>query len=279
MLKMLYRYENRYYAKIMPLCYLILAGILLICRLTVELFSYLESSLPEDSGLLVLIGMPESFMIMLSAAAVFAVIVIPLILLAVRFWKNLIRDGGYLSLTLPVKPQAHVGCKIITSFIWTVISALAAVLLVSAAVLILNGEAVDGLSNFIREMREAEEMTRNGVIFLIVSAAVSGLLLALTEAARIDFSMSIGQLTRKNKLLAAVGCWFGVGVVWRILSSMAYVVAMIPAIDAVDDSCELFDAVSVGLPFFIANAAVSLLIIIVGWCVSNYIFKNKINLE
>ena len=48
MLRMLYRYENRYYAKIMSLCYLILAGTLLVGRLTYELFRYLEKSLPED---------------------------------------------------------------------------------------------------------------------------------------------------------------------------------------------------------------------------------------
>ena len=55
MLRMLYRYENWYYAKIMSLCYLILAGTLLVGRLTYELFVYLEKSLPEDSDMLDLI--------------------------------------------------------------------------------------------------------------------------------------------------------------------------------------------------------------------------------
>lgn len=136
MLRMLYRYENRYYTKIMSLCYLILAGTLLVGRLTYELFRYLEKSLPEDSDMLVLTSIPMSLVLMLAVLAVFAVLIIPQVLLAVRFWKNLIRDGGYLSLTLPVKPQAHVGCKIVTAFVWTVISALVSAAFVAAAVLL-----------------------------------------------------------------------------------------------------------------------------------------------
>lgn len=276
MLKMLYRYENRYYAKIMSLCYLILAGALLVGRLTFELFSYLEESLPEDSEMLALISIPEALVFMLAMLAVFAVLIIPQILLAVRFWKNLIRDGGYLSLTLPVKPQAHVGCKIVTAFVWTVISAVVSVVFIAAAVLLFNNEATDAIAEGFR-MLEGEEVSEM-IIVLLSLLVVSGLLLALVTAVRTAFSMSMGQLSRKNKLLVAIGSWFGTGVAWDILSSMAYVVALIPVISA-EVSEDAVGSMMAEMPLFIANAVVSVVFIIAGWCVSNYVFKHKINLE
>ena len=178
MLRMLYRYENRYYAKIMSLCYLILAGTLLVGRLTYELFVYLEKSLPEDSDMLVLTSIPMSLVLMLAVLAVFAVLIIPQVLLAVRFWKNLIRDGGYLSLTLPVKPQAHVGCKIVTSFVWTVISALVSAAFVAAAVLLFNDKAVETLVEAYRALKNAG-MSETIIIF--AALAVNGLLYALVK--------------------------------------------------------------------------------------------------
>lgn len=69
-------------------------------------------------------------------------------------------------------------------------------------------------------------------IIIFAALAVNGLLYALVTAVRTAFSMSMGQLTRKNKLLVAIGSWFGTGVAWNILSSMAYVVAMIPILAA-----------------------------------------------
>ncbi len=276
MLKMLCRYENRYYAKIMSLCYLILAGALLVGRLTFELFSYLEESLPEDSEMLALISIPEALVFMLAMLAVFAVLIIPQILLAVRFWKNLIRDGGYLSLTLPVKPQAHVGCKIVTAFVWTVISAVVSVVFIAAAVLLFNNEATDAIAEGFR-MLEGDEVSEM-IIVLLSLLVVSGLLLALVTAVRTAFSMSMGQLSRKNKLLVAIGSWFGTGVAWDILSSMAYVVALIPVISA-EVSEDAVGSMMAEMPLFIANAVVSVVFIIAGWCVSNYVFKHKINLE
>ena len=274
MLRMLYRYENRYYAKIMSLCYLILAGTLLVGRLTYELFVYLEKSLPEDSDMLVLTAIPMSLVLMLAVLAVFAVLIIPQVLLAVRFWKNLIRDGGYLSLTLPVKPQAHVGCKIVTAFVWTVISALVSAAFVAAAVLLFNDEAVETIVEAYRALKNAGMYE---MIIIFAALAVNGLLYALVTAVRTAFSMSMGQLTRKNELLVAIGSWFGTGVAWDILSSMAYVVAMIPILwQSVRGKPE---SVLTEMPILIANAAVSVIFIVVGWCVSNYVFRNKLNLE
>lgn len=275
MLRMLYRYENRYYARIMSLCYLILAGTLLVGRLTYELFRYLEKSLPEDSDMLVLTSIPMSLVLMLAVLAVFAVLIIPQVLLAVRFWKNLIRDGGYLSLTLPVKPQAHVGCKIVTAFVWTVISALVSAAFVAAAVLLFNDKAVETIVEAYRALKNAGMYE---MIIIFAALAVNGLLYALVTAVRTAFSMSMGQLTRKNKLLVAIGSWFGTGVAWDILSSMAYVVAMIPILSA-EVSEGAAESVLTEMPILIANAAVSVIFIVVGWCVSNYVFKHKINLE
>ena len=53
---------------------------------------------------------------------------------------------------------------------------------------------------------------------------------------------------------------------------------MIPILSA-EVSEEAAESVLTEMPILIANAAVSVIFIVVGWCVSNYVFKHKINLE
>ena len=48
----------------------------------------------------------------------FAVGVVALVLMIQRFYRNLLRDEGYLSMTLPVSVDEHIWSKLIVSFVW-----------------------------------------------------------------------------------------------------------------------------------------------------------------
>lgn len=263
----------------MSVCYLILAGMLLITRLISELYDYVEKIGDGNSIIVYLLGDNSESMSVISAVAVLAAVFIPLILLAVRFWKDLIRDGGYLSFTLPVKASQQVGCRILTALLWTVISVIVSAMLVAAAVLILNGEAIDAAANIWDGMIGAGSSEKTAALVLWGLVSATGLLAALKAAVQIAFSMSIGQLVRKNKLLTSVGCWFGVGMLMTVVSTMGNVVALVPAYRLWVSDEPVWDVVSAVLPLFTVNTVISTAFIAIGWSVANYIFKNKLNLE
>lgn len=263
----------------MSVCYLILAGTLLFTRLSSELYGYVEKSGEENSIIAYLLSESYDVLTAVSVVAAVATVILPLILLAVRFWKNLIRDGGYLSFTLPVKASHHVGCRIVTALLWTVISAVVSAILVAAALLILNDTALDAVSDIWNGMVNSGASEKNAALILWGLAAATGLLAALKAAVQIAFSMSIGQLARKNKLLAAVGCWFGVVMLMTVVSTMGNVVALSPAYRMWVSEEPVWDVVSAVLPLFAVNTVISTAFIAIGWCVANYIFKNKLNLE
>ena len=48
----------------------------------------------------------------------FAIAVVAFVLMIQRFYKSLLRDEGYLSMTLPVTVDAHIWAKLLTSFVW-----------------------------------------------------------------------------------------------------------------------------------------------------------------
>lgn len=48
----------------------------------------------------------------------FAIAVVAFVLMIQRFYKSLLRDEGYLSMTLPVTVDAHIWAKLLTSFAW-----------------------------------------------------------------------------------------------------------------------------------------------------------------
>lgn len=59
-----------------------------------------------------------------------AAVVVGFVLMIRRFYKNLLRDEGYLMMTLPVSVHAHILSKLLVSLVWFVLTALCAALAV-----------------------------------------------------------------------------------------------------------------------------------------------------
>ena len=63
-----------------------------------------------------------------------AIIVMTLVIMIQRFYKNLLGDEGYLMFTLPVKPWQHIVSKLIIAMLWSGLSLI--VIISSIAILI-----------------------------------------------------------------------------------------------------------------------------------------------
>ncbi len=124
MLGKLLKYEIKDTSRIIPFFYAItavLAGLSLLAE-KLELGWFTVTS----SVLLLLVGI--------------AVFVVTLVVICLRFYKNLYSNEGYLSFTLPLKPHLHLVAKSIVSFVWMIMSV---VVCLGAFYVALHGLGVD----------------------------------------------------------------------------------------------------------------------------------------
>ncbi len=270
MLSKLLRYEFAFYLRVCGLSYAVLAAVLLLVRLV----TWLMESLPEASDLAGFVALPAVLVYLAAFFVVMAVLMLPTVLAAVRFYKNLIRDEGYLSFTLPVKASSHVFCKIFTPSVFTVLSAVVTVLLLSAAIFVFSPIRPDVV---LKEISTVLSANRENV-WLIVMMLVQLLLSAIMTISLIALSCSLGQLFRKQKLLGSIGCYIGCNMALNLLNSVASIAMMMilagngnPGSEAV-----LLDYM---MPMFGVSSVISLAVIAASSAVSSYLMTHKLNLE
>lgn len=143
------------------------------------------------------------------------VIIITLILIIQRFYKNLLGSEGYLMFTLPTTTGCHVWNKTISGAVWMLISGAIAIFSMSLSsffsqsVRFSPGEIVqDILSNVgINNVSNA-----NTVLLLLEIIAVA-LIIGGEFALKVYGSISLGQLWSSHRILGAIGAYIGFSIV------------------------------------------------------------------
>ena len=142
-----------------------------------------------------------------------------------RFYKSLLRDEGYISMTLPVSVDAHIWAKLLTSFAWFALEAILSVLAVGV-VLSINVSLREEL--WIWDMFEDFQYYFkdihgfNAVLYGLEYLAL-GFLGACAFCLRCYASMAIGHSAANHKLLLSFLTWFAIGVALRMISSALFV--------------------------------------------------------
>lgn len=204
----------------------------------------------------------------------------PVVFGVVRFYKNLFTGEGYLTFTLPVTPADHLRVKLWTAVGFSVVSGivcLVSVLIVTAGDVFTEiCKAVAYLLEMIPEkmVGHAVGYCLEGVVLLVASTAGSFLFY--------DACMCIGQLFRKNRILAAVGVYFGFSVVSQILSTVLGVALAIleasGALDGIYAYAETHVAETVHI-FLGGSIAATTVLTLVCWLICHHIIRKKLNLE
>ena len=143
-----------------------------------------------------------------------------------RFFRNLYTDEGYLMHTLPVNAHQLIWAKTFVALIWHLISAL--VMVFASGSFINNMIKNDGytlwdvlknawneLSSFLASV-DLPASTIGVVIFAVLIMIVSPFYSIFMGY----LAISLGQLTKKHKLLAAVGIYFGLTYAVQIVLSL-----------------------------------------------------------
>ena len=130
------------------------------------------------------------------------------VLMILRFYRNLMTDEGYLMFTLPVSTTELIFSKLIVSIVWFL-----GTFAVDALGLLLSG-TLGGYEDIVR-FRFAFTFGAVGVVVLVV---LCGLALCLMTYA----AMAIGQSFKKNKGLMSVVFFFVLWIGTRIVLTLIF---------------------------------------------------------
>lgn len=189
------------------------------------------------------------------------------ILVAVRYYKDLFTDQGYLTWTLPATPTQQLWSKIISGGIWFFLD----VLILGAALVVLL--STPNVSALYSEM-SADVAAKLGMPLLQYMSIIYVFCLLITPLGPLTLYMciAVGQLFPSHRILGAVVSYFVVNFITQIITLFAMAVTgnLNPFYSGHGDSY-LFDILCISI-------VLSLILIIISYFVTDYIMKRKVNL-
>ncbi len=199
-----------------------------------EILAYLRAVLPIQMILIVVAAAGRVLQIFESdhiiydiifGSAVFAFVVgcigcvvYNLVFAVIRFYKNLFSGEGYLSFTLPVTPTQHILVKLLTAFLFQMISVV--IVLVSISIITAGDMFTEIMKAIGYMVSEAQSVTKGQLVFYILEFVLWLMVSSLTQILLYYTCVAIGQLFRKNRVLAAVGTY----VVYYFIMQILYTI-------------------------------------------------------
>lgn len=203
-----------------------------------------------------------------------------MIYLAVRFYKTMFTDEGYLTHTLPVTARQLLLSKVLPMSAWSALTTVAIFLSVfifmGMAMLFLGASNGVNMAEFTMEFKWAMEelfgVEKAGefifsIVLLVIVGTFSGVLMIVG-------SITIGQLVGKHKILGSVGAYCAINTVMQIVS----VIAMFPSMFGNMMTAEE-NVFALLTPMYNIQSLISVVITIVLYFVSEMIIKRKLNLD
>ncbi len=261
MLNKLMKYELKATSRLLVPLYLILFVLSIVNRFIFNFNS-------QD----VVFKIVNTFLMISYVISIFAVLIVTVIYMIVRFYKNLLTDEGYLMFTLPTKTHELITSKLIITVLWTIISV--------AAVMISLFIAFSSQADFVNIINSVKDAITNlnrdfgGKWILALIEGIVMLLLSLTtNILMIYASIALGQLFSKHKI---IGSFISYIAIYTVIQFAMIIVLVI--FGAFNSNTEFGISVlpKVILPTSIIILAAGSSCFYLG---TNYIFKKKLNLD
>ncbi len=186
----------------------------------------------QDGFLINAISMLVSFVFSLS---LIAAVVTTIVLMVLRFYRNLMTDEGYLMFTLPVSTTELIFSKLIVSVVWFL-----GTFAVDALGMLLSG-MLGGYEDFVRfrfaftfNVPYNSPITQAQAGWLAAGVVVLVILCGLALCLMTYAAMAIGQSFKKNKGLMSVVFFFVLWIGTRIVLTLIFGAFYGPATSAVN---------------------------------------------
>lgn len=201
-----------------------------------------------------------------------------LIYLAVRFYKNLYTDEGYLMHTLPVTPRSLILSKLILSSSWMILISFEIFFTIFPVMerffQLLSTDPQISLYTALGEYISISEF----VLLVVVSVIISSISSMLTIYA----SISLGQLFGKHKVLASVLCYIGFSAITQIITSIfmtPYMVSYVITLDTTTAAAASFQFWEFFRTILRIGVGISALLAVLCYILTEYIMKKCLNLD
>lgn len=204
-----------------------------------------------------------------------AVFIVTFFVIIQRFYKNLLGDEGYLMNTLPVSTVTNLTSKLSIATFWNIVSGLVAIL--SIIIMAFNPDA---FSNFFRELFNAfsEVYAELGFqIYIVIIEVIIVILVYLVKSLTMIYaSISIGHLFSRHRILSSFGAFIVLNLITAAISSAIGIAFSHSNFASMFDNIRSMLSIHMVLLFAIL---VNLVFFIAYFIITNYILKNKLNLE
>nr|WP_317413677.1 hypothetical protein [uncultured Solibaculum sp.] len=189
-----------------------LMGLMVICALFVAGITSLSYALD-----IIWFQVTATFLLVISAVAV---IIFTYIVVAVRFFKSMYSQEGYLTMTLPVSSSNLLGAKVIVSLIWLIVSVLVCTGMVALLLLLLYSGNVD---QFFSSVMATFGMVDVGV-WLQYIAFLGGTLLVgmIVFLGQVFFAITLANTAafQRYSIVSAVFLYLGISLVMGTIESV-----------------------------------------------------------
>ncbi len=236
------------------------------------------------------IGLPLSgvMIILLFYFAMIALSIGIMIYLAVRYYKNMFTDEGYLTHTLPVSPRQLLLNKVIVISAWNLIGSVAIVvsLIVFGGVVILSLSTKNSsfANDFLEAILELPEVWNNpffnGFGIFLASAVCMVLVSSVSGTMIVIGSITLGQMVRGHRILGSIGAYFAISTIIQIVN-MAIMFPFMLKMTVSDDFLYIFEKspFSFYTMLYLIMSVVYLLVAVGLYFLSEYLLSKKLELE
>ncbi len=227
-------------------------------------------------------GIVETSSFVILVIAIIASIFLALIFGVVRYYKNLFTCEGYLSFTLPVTTAQHIWVKAVVAVMFMAIAMITSV--VALAITFLGKDLADILRAiaYIWDMVAKRDVKMVHIVFYMIEGVI--LLIASTFMTYFLYysCITIGQMAKKNRVMAAVGVYFAYYIITQILGTIMIIVISIYGYLIPMEKIALFvekHTYLCGHLFFIGLTVLCAIMVLIYYLICHTIIRKKLNLE
>ncbi|MBS7338739.1 MAG: hypothetical protein KIH00_00640 [Lachnospiraceae bacterium] len=236
------------------------------------------------------IGLPLSAMmlVMLFYMAMIAASFGIVLYFAVRYYKSMFTDEGYLTHTLPVTARELLFGKIITMTAWNLIAGIVVLLSIAVffgiVILALASKDSSFAFDFFDFLSEMKEVFASPYMEGFGGFCASMIAMALTGSVGgtmiIIGSVNLGQMVRKHRILGAIGAYFAIYSVIQIIVfavMMPFIFKMAFQMEHTDMS--EMSVFGVYTPIYVIMSVVYLIAAVGLYILSEYLIRRQLELE
>ncbi|HIV90557.1 MAG TPA: hypothetical protein H9744_02555 [Candidatus Eisenbergiella stercoravium] len=277
MLSRLIRHEWRETWRIPVISFLVILFLTLVCFIC---FRQMEPPADENS-----VNAGAFVIMMLYCLIISCISTVVTIYIAIRFYRNLYTDEGYLMHTLPVTPRQLILAKLLVAALWVFVLSLLALWAICCILLFgLPAMVLVDMSVIIPALTEYfPQIFGMGPVAFLLFYVLLSLVSAFSSVLVAYAAISLGQLFSKHKVMASILCYIGFTMLIQTVSTLL----MTPSLTRLVLSQDMVNTAS-GIPSYfgaymreilLISMAGSVICAVISYILTEYIMRRQLNLD